>query len=274
LARIKPDIIDRKRRVGKVVDPALTHALEHSLVHANDVGLSRISHELRTPLNAIIGFAEMSEQQPFGELAEPYLGYVSSIRTAAEHLLHVVDDILDLAEIEADRAGFALRPVRVADILNDARDIIADRAEANDIDISNVALDDHWFVPADADRLKRVCVNLLDNAVKFTPAGGRIGVDVDREAAGGVQFIFWDTGPGIAAERHAGIFDGFKRDAASPLSIPAADCGNAGTGLGLAVARRLAQRMEGDITLQSEMGHGARFVLRLPSLPDTAQAAE
>ncbi|NQU72455.1 MAG: HAMP domain-containing histidine kinase [Rhodospirillales bacterium] len=279
MARIRPDIIGRKRRVGKVVDPALAHTQAHSLVHSplahsNDVGLSRISHELRTPLNAIIGFAEMSEQQPFGELAEPYLGYVSSIRNAAEHLLHVVDDILGLAEIEADRAGFAVRPVCIAEILNDARDIIADRAEANDIDISDVTLEDHWFVPADADRLKRVCVNLLDNAVKFTPAGGRIGVDVDGETASGVHFIFWDTGPGIAADRHAGIFDGFKRDPAYPFSIPAADGGNAGTGLGLAVARRLAQHMQGDITLQSELGRGARFTLRLPSLPDTAQAAE
>lgn len=234
LARIKPDIIGHKRTVVRTVDPLPSQT--------NNVGLSRISHELRTPLNAIIGFAELSEQQPFGDLAEPYLGYVSSIRNAAEHLLHVVDDILDLAEVEADRAGFAMAAVPVAGILGDARKIIAERAAAADIDISQVRLDDHWRVQADGDRLKRICVNLLDNAIKFTPRGGSIGVELKHDIMGAVEITFWDTGPGIAADRQAGIFDGFRRDAGNPLSILTSDAANAGTGLGLAVARRLAQR--------------------------------
>lgn len=266
MTRITPDIIAGNRSGENLTDPLIADT--------NDVGLSRISHELRTPLNAIIGFAEMSEQQPFGELAEPYLSYISSIRNAAEHLRHVVDDILGLAEIEADRTELALAPVSVAEILNDARILIADLAKNNDIDISGVTIDGNWLVPADGDRLKRICVNLLDNAVKFTPSGGRIGVDVTPDATGALEISFWDTGPGIAADRHAGIFDGFKRDAANPLSLPAGDLGHVGTGLGLAVARRLAQRMHGDITVRSELGRGSRFVLRLPSMPDAAQAAE
>ena len=182
LARIRPDFIGQKR--------ALDHAVDPALAQTNGVGLSRISHEPGTPLNAIIGFAELSEQQPFGTLAEPYLSYVSSIRNAAEHLLHVVDDILDLAEIEADRAEFAMQPVRIAAVLNDARGINSDRARNNDIDTSGVALEDGWLVSADADRLKRICVNLRDNAIKFTPAGGRIGVELEQDATGALCIAF------------------------------------------------------------------------------------
>ena len=224
--------------------------------------LSRMSHELRTPLNAIIGFSEMSERQSFGKLEEPYLGYASSIRNAAEHLLRVVNDILDLSGVEADRTALACAPISAAAIVAEAREIVAGRAAERGIDISAVTVADDWRISAEPDRLRRICVNLLDNAIKFTPEGRRIGIDTGATPANGkgatLDLAFWDDGPGIPEDSRATLFD----------TTPD------GNGLGLAVARHLARQMGGDISLEAETGKGARFTLRLPLAPEAAQAAE
>ncbi len=223
-------------------------------------GLNRMSHELRTPLNAIIGFAEMSERQSFGTLAEPYLGYASSIRNAAEHLLTVVNDILALSGVEAERALLSCRPLAISELIAEAREVVAGRAAERGIDITAITVAGDWRAVAEPDRLRRICVNLLDNAIRFTPEGGCIGIDAGVTPANGsgatLDLVFWDTGPGIAEDRRAAIFD------------------TAPGGLGLAVARHLARQMGGDVTLDAATGKGARFTLRLPLAPEAAQAAE
>ncbi len=252
-----------------------------------DQMLSRMSHELRTPLNAIIGFAEMSERQSSGALAEPYLGYVSSIRTAAEHLLHVVNDMLDLGAIEAERHRLAARPVAIAAAVAEAVALVGARAAERGVDLSAAAADGDWHVLADPERFKRICVNLLDNAVKFTPSGGRAGIEVTRAGAGGLDITFWDTGIGVAEDQQARIFEIFQLAAPAASVAPTdrnhtADANRTadphatpdGAGLGLAISRRLAQLMGGDVTVESAPGQGSRFTLRLPAAPGAAQAAE
>ena len=234
--------------------------------------LGKMSHELRTPLNAIIGFAEMSIQQVFGALNPRYLSYFRDIHGAAYHLLNIINDILDAVNIDSARISISVKPIRLAEVLAQARSIIAVRADQRQIDISAVLLPDEYVVMADPGRTRQVFVNLLNNAVKFTPAGGSIGVDARNVDANTVEFTVWDTGIGIPKEEHARIFESFHQVKADILSSP-----TEGTGLGLSISRQLVQLMGGDITVESAPDHGARFTVRLPrayprAVNDTAVA--
>ena len=233
--------------------------------------LSRMSHELRTPLNAIIGFAEMSERQSFGALAEPYLGYASSIRNAAEHLLHVVNDLMDLAAVEAERARLAAQPVNLAETLAAAKTTVAERATERGVDLTGVAATENWCVMGDPDRLRRIFVSLLGNAGKFTPAGGSAGIVVaptrSRNDAAMLDICVWDTGIGVPHDEQAKIFEVFHTGGGDAATLD-------GAGLGLSIARRLAQLMGGDLTLESSPNQGSRFILTLPAADTAAQAAE
>ena len=218
-----------------------------------------MSHELRTPLNAIIGFAEMAIQQVFGSLNSRYLVYFRDIHGAAYHLLNIINDILDAVNVDTGKVSIAPEALQVTKVLAEAKNIVLGRAEQQKIDMTACEVSDEWVVMADPVRLRQIFVNLLNNAVKFTNAGGSVGAEAEQCPGNNVAITVWDTGVGIPVEQHAKIFESFHQVSSDILNSP-----TEGTGLGLTISRQLAQRMGGEISVDSEPGRGARFTLRLP----------
>jgi signal transduction histidine kinase len=221
--------------------------------------LGKMSHELRTPLNAIIGFAEMSIQQSFGALNSRYLSYFRDIHGAAYHLLNIINDILDTVNIDSATVAISARPIRLSEVIAQAKSIIAVRAEQRNINIEAVGVSDVWTVMADPGRIRQILVNLLNNAIKFTEADGSVGIDVRLSDTNEVEFSVWDTGVGIPPDEQDKIFESFHQVTTDIMSAP-----SEGTGLGLTISRQLAQLMGGDISVESRPGQGARFTVRLP----------
>lgn len=248
------------------LDRALQEA--RSAARAKTDFLGKMSHELRTPLNAIIGFSEMSIQQSFGALNSRYLSYFRDIHGAAYHLLNIINDILDTVNIDSATVSVSSRPMRLAEVVTQAKSIIAVRAEQSGIDIDAVDVSNDWMILADPGRTRQILVNLLNNAIKFTETGGSIGIDVRLNESGDIEFTVWDTGIGIPPDEQDRIFESFHQVGADILSEP-----SEGTGLGLTISRQLAQLMEGDISVESHPGQGARFTVRLPRATEDAPAA-
>jgi signal transduction histidine kinase len=221
--------------------------------------LAMMSHELRTPLNAIIGFSEVSAMQMFGSLKEPYLGYSKDILSAARHLLGLINDLLDLARIESNRLTVVPQEVELTDVINDTVSLITLQAEQKGIDIDAAHLDGGWTLWVDPVRTRQIILNLLNNAVKFTEEGGKIGVSTVTEVPGMLDITVWDTGIGIPPEKHEEVFESFAQ-----VEKDIEHRSDQGAGLGLTISRRLARLMGGDIRLESEVGHGSRFTVRLP----------
>ncbi len=257
--------VSQLREQNTQLESALTEA--RFAVGVKTDFLGKMSHELRTPLNAIIGFSEISIQQAFGAVSPRYLGYFRDIHGAANHLLSIINDILDAANVDSSNLAISTQPVRLSEVLAEAKSILAVRAEQAEIDTSLVILSDQWVVAADPGRTRQILVNLLGNAVKFTQPGGSIGVEA-RQTGDDVEITVWDTGVGIPADQHGRIFESFHQLNSDILRAPAE-----GTGLGLAISRQLARLMGGDITVDSERGRGARFTVRLPKF-EPAGAAE
>ena len=231
--------------------------------------LGRMSHALRTPLNAIIGFAEMSLAQKHGPLNNRYLAYLGDIQGAAKHLLSTISDILDTANVESDKVSVLVRPVELASVLKGARSQIEELAKRNRVDTITIDAPDHLAVVADPGRLRQICVNLLENAVKVTDPGGSVGVEVSCPDPATVEVAFWDTGVGIPDDQQARIFDSFHQVTSDLFSDP-----TDGNGLGLSISRRLARLMNGDIRVESIPGRGSRFILGLPAAGRPSEAAE
>jgi PAS domain S-box-containing protein len=239
----------------------LDHAVEQARTadKAKSQFLAQMSHELRTPLNAIIGFAEITSQGMFGPLPEPYLEYSKDILKAGRHLLSLINDILDIARIESHSLRLAPMPVDIRVLLKEAVAFIASGAEEKGIDISKVSVDEDWVLSVDPIRARQIFVNLLANAVKFTPEKGSVGVDVEKVAGGLLNVTIWDTGIGIAPELIGEVFEKFRQ-----LHDEVFSRSHEGSGLGLSISRELARLMGGDICVVSEPGHGSRFTVSLP----------
>jgi two-component system, cell cycle sensor histidine kinase PleC len=218
-----------------------------------------MSHELRTPLNAIIGFSEMMHLATLGPLPAAYHGYVGDMLTAGRHLLSLIDDILDVARIESDALRIDIVPIRLAGLIADARAMIETRAGDKRIDVTHVAYDGQVTVMADQTRLLQVIINLLGNAVKFTPKGGRVGVQIDVVEPGRGRVTVWDTGPGIPPSKQELIFEKFQQVHETILSRR-----EAGIGLGLTLSRQLARLMGGELVLDHSDSSGSRFSVVLP----------
>ena len=172
--------------------------------------LGKMSHEMRTPLNAIIGFAEMSESQPYGPLDQRYVAYLRNIGNAARHLSGMVGDLLELASGFAEPIPGGDGVVALAQLLPETSEAVSDLAARRGIDLGAVGTRDDWCVAADRDRMHRICVNLLDNAAKFTEPGGRVGVEIEvADEPGMLDIVFWDIG--IAADRLDRIFESFQQ---------------------------------------------------------------
>jgi signal transduction histidine kinase len=219
--------------------------------------LANMSHELRTPLNAVIGFSEVLEEQMFGDLNDKQAEYVHDIRTSGQHLLLLINDVLDLSKVEAGRMELELSEFDISETLGAALMLVRERAARHGIELSldaEAGLD--TFV-ADERKVRQVTLNLLSNAVKFTPDGGRVALRV-RTVAAGIEIAVADTGIGIAPADQQAVFEEFRQVGGDSARK------NEGTGLGLALARRFVQLHGGEIRVESEPGRGTTFTFFLP----------
>jgi signal transduction histidine kinase len=233
--------------------------------------LANVSHELRTPLNAIVGYNALALSGLYGEVAPELRGAHDRIRAAADHLLRVVNDVLDLSKIEVGRMEVDLRPVALEPLLDAVVAIVEPVAEAKDVRIDLVVARDLPDIVTDARHLRQILMNLTTNAIKFTERGSvtivaRRGDGADARAA---SITIEDTGIGIAEPDLDRIFDEFEQVKPSARG----DSISRGTGLGLAVSRKLARLIGGDVRVESHLGAGSRFTLTVPFEPGPEVAA-
>ena len=219
--------------------------------------LANMSHELRTPLNSVIGFSDVLSEQVFGPLNENQAQYVTDILESGQHLLSLVNDILDLAKIEAGSMELHRGPVAFNRLVERTIQMFRERAIRLGIRLVGQVSEDVGQIEADERRLKQLLYNLLSNALKFTPEGGEVRIEVRRQADA-VELRVSDTGVGIAPEQCEKIFESFYQ-VDSTLSKNAQ-----GTGLGLAVVRQIAELHGGGARVQSEPGEGSTFIVTLP----------
>lgn len=229
--------------------------------------IATTSHELRTPLTAILGFSNVLLQEFFGPLNTKQKDYIERIHTSGQHLLDLINDILDLSRLEADRLELEFQHIFIHDICESAISFIQERAEIQNLRLEVEIEPELEYIVADPRRLKQMLLNLMTNAVKFTPAGA-VGLKVYRscqrrsdKVADTVNFLVWDTGIGIAEADQAVLFQPFSQIDSS-LSRQ-----HQGTGLGLVITRKLAELHGGSITLDSAGEGGSRFILSLPLQP-------
>jgi len=216
--------------------------------------LSRMSHELRTPLNAILGFGQVLEMDQLGPEQRENVIYILK---AGRHLLGLIDEVLDIARIEAGRLSLSLEPVHVKLVLDEARSLIRPLAAERNIRLQVDALEpSDLYVLADRQRLKQVLLNLLSNAVKYSHEGETIALACREAPEGRVRFRVSDTGPGIPPEKINRLFTPFER-----LGIEAS--GIEGTGLGLALSKGLMEAMGGAMGVESTVGRGSTFWIEL-----------
>jgi signal transduction histidine kinase len=215
-----------------------------------------MSHELRTPLNAIIGFSQVLREGMFGDVNEKQSEYLDDILTSANHLLELINDVLDLSKVEAGQIELETAPFSLQAALERGVVTIRERAMEEGVHIELATHPGVEFVVGDERRVRQVIFNLLSNAVKFTPAGGSVDVSA-LQANGEVRVEVADTGPGIAPEDQERIFEEFQQTEAGAAQ-------REGTGLGLALSKRLVELHGGRIWVESELGEGSTFVFTLP----------
>jgi signal transduction histidine kinase len=245
-ARLFREIADKSRQ------------LEAASRHKSEF-LANMSHELRTPLNAIIGFSEVLSERMFGELNEKQEEYLKDIHASGQHLLSLINDILDLSKIEAGRMELELTDFHLPTALDSALALIRERAGRRGIAL-HLSVDDRLGqIRADERKVRQVVLNLLSNAIKFTPEGGRIDVGaVPRD--GFVEVAVSDTGVGIAPEDQEAVFEEFRQ-------VGTADKKVEGTGLGLTLCRKFIELHGGKIWVKSQLGQGSTFTFTVPVRP-------
>jgi two-component system cell cycle sensor histidine kinase PleC len=222
--------------------------------------LANISHELRTPLNAIIGFSDVMRAELFGAIGVPrYRAYVDDIHASALHLLGLINDVLDLSKVEAGQLTLDEEPLSIAETADAVMRLVAPQAAASGLKLESEIAADLPPVLADARRLRQILLNLLGNAIKFTPAGGRVRLQAGRRADGGVRCLISDTGVGIAAADMDRILMPFGRGESSYVRS------KEGTGLGLSVTKTLVERHDGRLTIDSAVGVGTTVCVDLPA---------
>ena len=243
------------------------HAAEEALRAARDEAerasraksefLSSMSHELRTPMNAILGFAQLLDTDARRPLDEPQRGHVRHILQAGRHLLALIDDVLDLARVEAGKQPIVLEPVALGPLVRECLDLVRPLAEQRRVRLDGGAMiEDAGWAAADRTRLKQVLLNLLSNAIKYNREGGEVRLS-RGEGPHDLWLAITDTGLGFAQEQQARLFTAFDRLGAEDGPIP-------GAGIGLALSKRMLELMSGRIEVHSEVGVGSTFRIWLP----------
>jgi two-component system CheB/CheR fusion protein len=220
--------------------------------------LANMSHELRTPLNSINGFSEVLFDETFGPLNAKQKQYVNNVLTSGKHLLLLINQILDMAKVEAGKMKLALSIISMKTLLNDISMLVADMVSKKKIEMQLEISSDLPDIEADELKVKEIIYNLVSNAVKFTPEGGKIGMRA-KKIGSEIEVVVWDTGVGIAAENMGKIFEGFFR-VDTPYSRV-----TEGTGLGLPLSKKLVELHGGKFAVESEgLGKGTLVRFTLP----------
>jgi signal transduction histidine kinase len=241
---------DELQRLYKELETASKHKSEF---------LANMSHELRTPLNAIIGFSQVLREGISGEINAKQEEYLDDIVTSANHLLALINDVLDLSKVEAGQVELQVAPFSLRDALERGVSMVREQATADGVQLALHANGGLDVVAGDERRIRQVIFNLLSNAVKFTPEGGSVDVSATQRN-GEVTVSVSDTGPGIAAEDLDRIFEEFQQTEAGARQ-------QEGTGLGLALSKRFVEMHGGRIWCDSEVGKGSTFRFTLPLRP-------
>jgi signal transduction histidine kinase len=233
-----------------------TRQLEEASRHKSAF-LANMSHELRTPLNAIMGFSQVLREQMFGEVNEKQAEYLDDILSSANHLLSLINDVLDLSKVEAGQIELDVAPFSLREALESGVVMVRERATQDGVRVT-LSTDPHVdVIDGDERRIRQVIFNLLSNAVKFTPEGGSVEV-ASAQVNGEVRVSVADTGPGLAPEDYERIFEEFQQ---TEVGVEQRE----GTGLGLALSKRLVELHGGRIWVDSELGRGSTFGFTLPA---------
>jgi two-component system cell cycle sensor histidine kinase PleC len=260
-SRLRFEVEDLAGELERARDEALRKRFEAETANASKTSfLANMSHELRTPLNAILGFSEIIQKECFGSAGSPrYVEYASDIHSSGAHLLSLINDLLDVAKIEAGRMEIEPRALDVRRIFESALRIIGSRARERRQQLVIRIEPDAPILFADERALKQILLNLVSNAVKFTPEGGRIVVAASRSSQGDFQILVEDNGPGISRDKLERVFMPFNQ------VNNRYDRQGGGTGLGLTLVRGLAELHGGQAWIESEAGKGCRAYVMFPA---------
>jgi two-component system, cell cycle sensor histidine kinase PleC len=253
----KAKLIEELRVEKEAAEGEREKALEAN--KAKSTFLANMSHELRTPLNAIIGFSEIIDREMFGPVSNPtYKSYAGDIHNSGSHLLSLINDILDLSRIEAGRRELREEPVALVDCAEEAKKLTAIRANHKGLDIKIIMAPTLPKLLADKRAVEQVIINLLTNAVKFTPDGGKIEIRAIKETTGDMVLSVKDNGPGIPEDEVRQAMTAFTRGTfATKRDID-------GAGLGLPIVRGLMELHEGELKIKSTPRVGTEVMCRFP----------
>jgi two-component system cell cycle sensor histidine kinase PleC len=269
----KDALIGELEQSKAISDEARLRAEEANL--AKSRFLATMSHELRTPLNAILGFSEIMRDEAFGPHANPtYKEYANDIHESGQHLLTLIDEILDISRIEAGRYELHEQPVSLTDIAEECHRLMRVRAENKGLKVNEDFAENLPNVWADERAMRQICLNLLSNAIKFTPSKGTVTLKVARTNTGGVALTVKDTGPGIPDDEIPRVLRSFGQGSLAHQTA------EGGTGLGLPITKGLIELHGGSFDLKSKLRYGTEVTVALPpgrimeALPRLAEPGE
>ena len=227
---------------------------------SKSIFLANMSHELRTPLNGVIGYAEMIKEEVMGPLDPPiYRNYINTIHSSGQHMLALIEEVLSLSETEFGTIQLEEQPVDARDAVRSAVETLQPLAHSHGIDLKSLGVSEGLSITADPRKLRQMLLNLISNAIKYTPSGGEVTVSGHQDASGDVSFSVADTGRGIDSSMIDDVLEPFNRGN-SPLLNE-----GGGLGLGLPLTKRIMEAHDGTLELQSEVGEGTIAILRFPA---------
>jgi two-component system, NarL family, sensor histidine kinase BarA len=224
--------------------------------------LATVSHELRTPLNSILGFSDVLHG--IDALDDKQKRYVGNIQRSGRMLLDMINDILDLAKMESGKMEVRLSEFKIGALVSAQCDMARPLAEKKNIDLESNVSNALPPLRQDQAKVQQILNNLLSNAIKFTPEGGRINVSAEKDEMGDLRLKVVDTGIGISPEDQQLVFEKFRQAPVGHSDGDAITREYSGTGLGLSIVRELCRLLGGDVSLESELGKGSTFTIRLP----------